>query len=294
VSQRSFLQMLTREEVYSAEAPTLWDIDFRTAVSQAELEDRERPGAYHRIAFDRADNAGTVDVARRVRRCSPVASRSSRTRTTSATSRCSDRSWSRRSSASRCRSSPTNWPTGKRHRYRDDLHVRRYDRRGVVARIEPPDRALIGRDGRFLAADFADESLPVRDAELAQEFYDRDVLGKTVNQARATIVDALRSTGALIGEVREITHPVKFYEKGERPLEIVTSRQWSCARFERRDELLARGEELHWHPTTCVTATARGSKDSTSTGTSRDKRFFGVPFPRGTPWTTTARSTSTT
>ncbi len=62
VSQRAFLQMLTREEVYSAEAPTLWDIDFRTAVSQAELEDRERPGAYHRIAFDRADNHGTVDV----------------------------------------------------------------------------------------------------------------------------------------------------------------------------------------------------------------------------------------
>jgi len=53
-----------------------------------------------------------------------------------------------------------------------------------VARIEPPDPRTDRRDGRFLAADFADESLPVRDAELAQEFYDRDVLGKTVNQAR--------------------------------------------------------------------------------------------------------------
>ena len=40
---------------YQLEAPTLWDIDFRTAVAQAELEDREQPGAYHRIRFKVAD-----------------------------------------------------------------------------------------------------------------------------------------------------------------------------------------------------------------------------------------------
>ena len=32
--------------------------------------------------------------------------------------------------------------------------------------------------------------------------------------------------GAMIGEPRPIMHSVKFYEKGDRPLEIVTSRQW--------------------------------------------------------------------
>ena len=54
-SQRAFLRNLARGEAYQAEAPTLWDVDFRTAVAQAELEDRELPGAYHRIAFHRAD-----------------------------------------------------------------------------------------------------------------------------------------------------------------------------------------------------------------------------------------------
>jgi len=54
VSQRAFLRNLARGEAYAAEAPTLWDITFRTAVAQAELEDRERPGAYHRIAFHRS------------------------------------------------------------------------------------------------------------------------------------------------------------------------------------------------------------------------------------------------
>jgi hypothetical protein len=35
-----------KELAYQVEAPTLWDVDFRTTVAQAELEDREQPGAY--------------------------------------------------------------------------------------------------------------------------------------------------------------------------------------------------------------------------------------------------------
>ncbi|MGH9121990.1 MAG: class I tRNA ligase family protein, partial [Acidimicrobiales bacterium] len=50
-SQRGFLRLLASGQVYQAEAPTLWDVDFQTAVAQAELEDREQPGAYHRLAF---------------------------------------------------------------------------------------------------------------------------------------------------------------------------------------------------------------------------------------------------
>src|SRR5580704_14145765 len=50
-SQRGFLRMLARGQAYSAEAPTLWDVDFQTAVAQAELEDRELPGAYYRLVF---------------------------------------------------------------------------------------------------------------------------------------------------------------------------------------------------------------------------------------------------
>ena len=47
-----FLRNLARGEAYTSEAPTLWDVDFQTAVAQAEMEDRERPGAYHRLRFD--------------------------------------------------------------------------------------------------------------------------------------------------------------------------------------------------------------------------------------------------
>jgi valyl-tRNA synthetase len=53
VAQRAFLRNLGRDEAYQAEAPVLWDVDFRCAVAQAELEDREMPGAYHRLPFTR-------------------------------------------------------------------------------------------------------------------------------------------------------------------------------------------------------------------------------------------------
>jgi valyl-tRNA synthetase len=61
VSQMAFLRLLKRGLAYQLEAPTLWDVDFRTAVAQAELEDREVPGAYHRIRFARPDG-GAVEI----------------------------------------------------------------------------------------------------------------------------------------------------------------------------------------------------------------------------------------
>ena len=61
-SQRAFLRNLARGECYRAEAPTLWDVDFRTAVAQAELEDREMQGAYHRLRFHRVDGNGDLIV----------------------------------------------------------------------------------------------------------------------------------------------------------------------------------------------------------------------------------------
>src|SRR5262245_43088297 len=61
-SQRAFLRNLERGEAYSQEAPTLWDVDFQTAVAQAEMEDRQRPGAYHQVAFAQEDGSGAVMI----------------------------------------------------------------------------------------------------------------------------------------------------------------------------------------------------------------------------------------
>jgi valyl-tRNA synthetase len=73
---------------------------------------------------------------------------------------------------------------------------------------------------------------------------------------------------ATCGERSPISHPVKFYEKGDKPLEIVTTRQWyirNGGRDPSSATLVAR-RELTWHPSTCGTATTTGSTASTATG----------------------------
>ena len=82
-----------------------------------------------------------------------------------------------------------------------------------------------------------------------------------------------------MGEPQPITHAVKFYEKGDRPLEIITSRQWFIKTIDHRDELLERGRELQWHPDYM-----RARYENWVNGLNGDwcisrQRFFGVPFP---------------
>ena len=62
VAQKAFLRNLERGEAYQTEAPSLWDVTFRTAVAQAELEDREQPSAYHQIKFHSSSDLGEVII----------------------------------------------------------------------------------------------------------------------------------------------------------------------------------------------------------------------------------------
>jgi valyl-tRNA synthetase len=141
-----------------------------------------------------------------------------------------------------------------------------------------PTRSVMGRDGR-LVPDPPDWDATDPDADARY----RELGGKTVKQARARVVDLLRDAGRLEGEPAPITHPVKFYERGSRPLEIVTTRQWYIRNGaddpELRAVLLERGRELHWHP-----PHMRARYESWVEGLNTDwlisrQRFFGVPFP---------------
>ena len=278
VSQRAFLAMLARGEVYSSVAPTLWDVDFRTAVSQAELEDRDRPGAAHRVAFA-LESGGVIEIE--TTRPELIAS---------------------------CVAIVTH-PDDERYQHLRGTsaitplfavavpilaHELADPDKGTGAamvctfgdltdvtwwrELELPTRALIGRDGRFVAADFSSDEFPSREPAAAQTRYD-ELVGQTVNQVRATVVEGLAETGALLGEPRAITHPVKFYEKGERPLEIVTSRQWFVSTLAHRAELLARGEALTWHPDYMRHRYASWVAGLNVDWNISRQRFFGVPFP---------------
>ena len=86
--------------------------------------------------------------------------------------------------------------------------------------LQLPVRTVIGRDGRFAA-----ETPEWITGAVANESYQR-LAGKKVAQAQEEIVKIFTETSEMEGEPRKITHPVKFFEKGDKPLEIVSSRQW--------------------------------------------------------------------
>lgn len=277
-SQQAFLNNLSRGEAYPQEAPTLWDVDFGTAVAQAELEDRERPGAYHLISFARSDGGEDVliDTTRPelIGACVALVAHPDDPRYTSLIGQ-----------NVRTPLFDVEVPV---HAH----ELAQIDKGTGIAMVctfgdltdvtwwrelNLPTRAIVGRDGRILTNAPEAISTPTAQAAYAQ------LAGKTVKQAQVTIVEMLRLSGDLRAEPRPITHPVKFYERGDRPLEIVTSRQWYIRNGGRdtalREALLRRGSELAWYPDFM-----KHRYDNWVEGLNGDwlisrQRYFGVPIP---------------
>jgi valyl-tRNA synthetase len=141
-----------------------------------------------------------------------------------------------------------------------------------------PVRAVIQPNGAFRPISWGTPGWESRDVARAQAAYDQ-LASLSAAKARARIVELLRESGDMIGDPRPITHPVKFFEKGDRPLEIITSRQWFFKTMDSRQDLLRLGEALHWHPDYM-----RVRYENWVNGLAGDwcvsrQRFFGVPFP---------------
>jgi len=277
-AQRAFLRNLARGEAYQADAPTLWDVTFRTAVAQAELEDKEQPAAYHRVSFHKPDGT-TVEIETTRPELLPA-----------------------------CVALVAH-PDDERYQHLFGTtvttplfgvevpvvahHLAQQDKGSGIAMIctfgdvtdviwwrelDLPNRAIIGFDGRILAESPAAELY----TDAGRAAY-AELAGKTVFSAKARIVELLAESGEMIGEPRKIVHPVKFFEKGDKPLEIVSTRQWYIANGARdeklREELLAAGRELAFHPDFMRVRYENWVGGLTGDWLISRQRFFGVPIP---------------
>ena len=272
-SQRAFLRLLQRGQAYAAEAPTLWDVDFQTAVAQAELADREQPGAFHTLVFHRDDGEGLLIGTTRpelLPACVAVVVHPSDKRYARLVgSRVVTPLFGASVPVFAHELADPDKGTGAAMvcTFGDVTDITWW------RELALPVRAIVGRDGRLLP-------VPPEGLSFAgQSIYTSELAGKRAAAAQRRVVELLRETGELQGEPAPITHAVKFYERGERPLEIVTSRQWWIRTLAYRDALLERGRELKWHPGYMRARYEDWVNGLTSDWLISRQRFFGIPFP---------------
>ena len=304
VAQAAFLRNLARGEAYQSAAPGLWDVTFQTAVAQAELESREHPGFYHRIAFHvvDAEAAAAAEAAGAPIERGPAGGADICVETT------------RPELLPACvalvahpddeRFTPLFGMTVASPVFGVEVPVLPHpeaemDKGAGIAMcctfgdttdiawwrdLDLPLRAVLRKDGRL------ETETPawITDAH-GREVYGA-MAGRTAYSAREAVVSELAATGEMRGEPVRTVRQTSFFEKGDKPLEIVTSRQWYIRNGGRewtnpatgadlRAELLARGRELVFHPDFMRVRYENWVKGLNNDWLISRQRFFGVPFP---------------
>ena len=279
ISQTSFVRLIKQGELYSQESPTLWDVDFRTAVSQAELEDREVPSAYHRVRFV-LKSGGSVEIETTrpelIPACVALVAHPDDERFSGLLD---DRAYSPLFGVE--------LPIVTHHladpskgtgiamvcTFGDLTDVTWWKE------LSLPIRLIVGRDGRFLPSiPFGSDNWPTRDQKAAELAY-QEIAQKAANGARRRILELLKDSGNLIGEPKPIVHPVKFFEKGDKPLEIVASRQWFIKTLDKKPRLIELGGHISWVPKFMQVRYDNWVEGLNSDWNISRQRFFGIPIP---------------
>ncbi|MBK7949347.1 MAG: valine--tRNA ligase [Deltaproteobacteria bacterium] len=288
VAQLSFRDLFEKRHVYTSEAPMMWDVDFQSAIAQAEIEDKPTPGAFHRIEFAVEGDASARFVIATTRpellpACVGVTAHPDDPRYKPF--------FGKRAITPLFKAPVPIFPSEVADpekgtgilmvcTFGDQTDVQWWRTQGLAL------RQVVGNDGRLRPVDFARAPFESLDPARANAAY-AEIAGKTVKQAQAKIVELLRdpagsATGGgapLVAEPEPIQHSVKYYEKGDRPLELIPTRQWFCRLLDHKEALIAKGEQVEWHPAHMRTRFRDWTENLSIDWCLSRQRYFGVPIP---------------
>ncbi|MCL2331141.1 MAG: valine--tRNA ligase [Proteobacteria bacterium] len=268
LAQEAFISFYKRGDAKSIDAPTMWDTGFQTAVAQAEVEDRETPGFFHDIKFsvENSDESFVIATTRPefLPACIAVVAHPDDARYKHLFGRNAIVplfGFAVPIMASEHADPEKGTGIMMVCTFGDAEDVKFWKQHGL------PLKQIIGRDGKITDAGF-----------LRSEKF-KSMVGLPIKAARKAVVEMLRASGDLMADPRPITHSVKFYEKGDIPLEFVPSRQWFISLMDKKEQLIAQGRKIEWFP-----EHMRNRFENWTDGLNQDwaisrQRFFGVPFP---------------
>jgi valyl-tRNA synthetase len=278
LAQLSFRDLWEKGHLYHLEAPTMWDVDFQTAVAQAEVEDRAVKGAFHDVAFD-VEGGGELVIATTrpelLAACVGVTAHPDDARYKGL--------FGRRAITPVFRAPVPIFPSELADpekgtgilmvcTFGDATDVQWWREQRLQL------RQVVGRDGRLVPVEFGTPGWESADAAAANAAYAR-IAAKGINGARQVVVEMLREAGALRREPKPIEHSVKFYERGDRPLEFVSTRQWFVRLLDKKDALLAKGDAVAWHPDFMRLRYRNWTENLNVDWCISRQRYFGVPIP---------------
>ena len=286
VSQLSFVDLMEKGEVYNVESPTMWDIDFKTAVAQAEVEDRPRQGMFYDLRFG-VEGGGELQIATTrpelLGACIAVVAHPDDERYQELFGKYAITPlYGARVPIVAAEHADPEKGTGILMvcTFGDAMDVEWWKGSGLAL------KQLIGRDGKMLPAVMGEAPFESVDAASAQSAHD-EIDGLYISKAKKRVAELLSEEGslpgwtgtALVGEPKPTDQMVKYFEKGDRPLEFVTTRQWFVRTLVHKEALLAQGDKIQWHPAHMKTRYTHWVEGLNQDWCISRQRHFGVPFP---------------